>query len=129
MKREISYIGDYDYAFPEGVYMVEKDADYVKVCHLLTSPAGDTSPLNIWVKKRHLFTWLQRFCELVQLPCDFVEKTARLILAEAWNVILPEWLTEEDIVAQKLLDLDMKNENPCRFEGVLLEQFLNPSCR
>lgn len=129
MKREISYIGDYGYAFPEGVYIVEKDADYVKACHYLSMPADDGSSLKIWVKKRHLFTWLQHFCEQVQLPCDFVEKTARLILAEAWNIILPEWLTDEDIVAQKLLDLDVKNENPCRFEEALLEHFLNSSFR
>ena len=129
MKFEISHIGDYGYALPEGVFLVEKDADYVKACHSLTTSDADKSSLNIWVRKRYLFAWLQQFCEQIQLPCDFVEKTARLILAEAWNVILPECLSDEDIVSQKLLDLDVKNEHPCRFEEALLGHFLGPTFR
>ena len=76
MKFEISHIGDYGYALPEGVFLVEKDADYVKACHSLTTSDADKSSLNIWVRKRYLFAWLQQFCEQIQLPCDFVEKTA-----------------------------------------------------
>ena len=35
MKFEVSYIGDYAYSLPEGVYLAEKDADYVQACHAL----------------------------------------------------------------------------------------------
>lgn len=124
MKREISYIGGYDSELPEGALILEEDADYVKACLLLATPDADKTSLKIWIRKRYLFTWLQQYCLQIQLPCDFVEKTARLMLAEAWNVMLPNWLQDEDIISRKLLDLDVKNAHPCRFEDALLRHFL-----
>lgn len=108
MKFEVSYIGDYAYSLPEGVYLAEKDADYVQACHALVTRASEKKPLKIWVRKGYHFSWLQKFCEQIHLSCNFSEKTARLILADAWNVTVPEWLQDEDVVTQKLLDLNIK---------------------
>jgi hypothetical protein len=124
MKFEISYIGDYSYTLPEGIFVTEGDADYVKACHALVTHFSGDKPLKIWVRKLYHFTWLQQFCVQIHFPCDFVEKTARIILAETWNVTLPEWLKDEDIEALNLLELNIKYEKSCRFEEALLEHFL-----
>ncbi|KAF0159517.1 MAG: hypothetical protein FD159_458 [Syntrophaceae bacterium] len=129
MKFEISYIGDYSHVLPEGVFLAEGEAGYVKACHALIAQVSKNKSLKIWVRKRYLFAWLQHFCEQIQLPFDCVEKTARLILSETWNVTLPEWLTDEDVVSQKLLDLDVKNEKLCPFAEALLVHLLGPSFR
>lgn len=124
MSFEVSFIGDYAYRLPEGVFLAEKDADYVKACSLLTAGVSPPKPLKIWVRKQHVYAWLQNFCEQIQLPCQFSEKTARLVLSDAWNVTIPNWLTDEDVVTLNLLDLTVKNEQPCRFAEALLGHFL-----
>ena len=108
MSAEISRIGDYSYRLPEGVFLLETDADYVKACHALSEGASGGMSLIFWVRKRHHFTWLQKFCEEIRLSVRFTEKTARDLLADAWNVAVPDWLTDEDCAVMKLLDLDLR---------------------
>jgi hypothetical protein len=124
MSCEVSYIGDYAYHLPEDVFLAEKDADYVKACLALTASASKKTPLKIWVRKHYIYTWLQNFCEQTQLSCHFSEKTARLVLSDTWGVTVPDWLTDEDVVSLKLLDMAVKNEQPCRFAEALLGHFL-----
>ncbi len=129
MSAEISRIGDYSYRLPEGVFLLETDADYVKACHALSEGASGGMSLIFWVRKRHHFTWLQKFCEEIRLSVRFTEKTARDLLADAWNVAVPDWLTDEDCAVMKLLDLDLRQERPCRFEEALLGHFLGAAFR
>ena len=129
MNFEVSYIGDYEYNLPEGGYLAEKDADYVQACHALVTCASEKKPLKIWVRKGYHFSWLQKFCEQIHLSCYFSEKTARLVLADAWNVTVPEWLKDEDVVTLRLLDLNIKPDRSCRFEEALLDHFLGPAFR
>ena len=124
MSFEVSYIGGYAYRLPEDVFLAEKDADYVKACHALTASAFKKTPLKIWVRKHYIYTWLQNFCEQTQLPCHFSEKTARLVLSDIWGVTVPDWLTDEDVISLKLLDLAVKKEQPCRFAEAFLGHFL-----
>ena len=124
MSFEVSYIGDYAYRLPEDVLLAEKDADYVRACRALTASASKKTPLKIWVRKHYIYTWLQNFCEQTQLPCHFSEKTARLVLSDTWGVTVPDWVTDEDVISLKLLDLAVKNEQPCRFAEALLGHFL-----
>ena len=124
MSFEVSYIGNYAYHLPEDVFLAEKDADYVRACHALTASASKKTPLKIWVRKHYIYTWLQNFCEQTQLSCHFSEKTARLVLSDTWGVTVPDWLTDEDVVSLKLLDMAVKTEQPCRFAEALLGYFL-----
>ena len=80
------------------------------------------------MRKRYHFSWLQKFCEQTQFSCNFSEKTARLVLSDTWNVTVPEWVTDEDVVSLKLLDLAVKTEQPCRLR-TLLGHFLGPVFR
>ena len=68
--------------------------------------------------------WLQRYSELTGIECKFSEKTPCLILAEEWNVSIPEWLDDEAVMKQNLLDLDIPEEHPIEFADVILELFL-----
>jgi hypothetical protein len=121
---EISYIADYDRRIPEDVSIVEADSDYVKVCQLLREKAESDSALKIWVRKKSHFIWLQNFSQLTRIKCTFSEKTPRLILAEEWNVSIPEWLDDETVLCQNLLDLDIPEDHPNEFVDVILESFL-----
>lgn len=123
MSFEVSYIGNDAYRLPDGVFLAEKNADYVKACRLLAAGAAP-SEIKIWVRKHYIYAWLQSFCEQIQLSCRFSEKTARQVLSDAWNVTIPDWLTDEDVVTFKLLDLAVQNEKPCRFSEALLGHFL-----
>ncbi|MBU2027973.1 MAG: hypothetical protein KJ814_10210, partial [Proteobacteria bacterium] len=105
MSVEISYIGDYDQQPPEGVLLLETDADYLKACHALSEGASGETRLIVLVRKRHHFVWLQKFCDEIRMVVQFTEKTARDLLADAWNVFVPDWLTDEDCLSMKLLDL------------------------
>ena len=116
--------GGYAYRLPEDVFLAEKDADYVKACHALTASASKKTPLKIWVRKHYIYIWLQNFCEQTQLLCHFSEKTARLVLSDIWGVTVPDWLTDEDVISLKLLDLAVKKEQPCRFAEAFLGHFL-----
>lgn len=124
-KIEISYIADYDRRIPEDVFIVEADPDYVKVCQLMRDKAESESASKIWTRKKSHFMWLQRYSELTGSECKFAEKTARLILAEEWKVSIPEWLDDETVLGQSLLDLDIPKEHPNEFTAVVLELFLS----
>jgi len=129
MSAEISYIGNHTYHLPEGARLLETDADYVKACHILSEEASGGMSLIFWARKRHHFIWLQKFCEEIRMAARFTEKTARDLLADAWNVTVPDWLSDEDCAAMKLLDLDLRQEHRCRFEDVMLGHFLGVAFR
>lgn len=124
IKIEISYIADYDRRIPEDVLIVETDPDYVRVCQLMREKARSESVSKIWTRKKSHFMWLQRYSELTGIECKFSEKTPRLILAEEWNASIPEWLDDEAVMNQNLLDLDIPEEHPIEFADVILELLL-----
>ncbi|MEW8186358.1 MAG: hypothetical protein AB2794_15285, partial [Candidatus Thiodiazotropha endolucinida] len=53
------------------------------------------------------------------------EKTPRLVLAEKWNVVLPDWLTDAEVIDQGLLNIDVKPQaGRTSFSNRLLTHFL-----
>ena len=43
---------------------------------------------------------------MTKIACRFTEKTPRLILAEKWNVTIPDWLDDETVAEQNLCVYD-----------------------
>ena len=105
----ISYIGDLTYNPPEDVRLVNCDEDYVNVCREVVSGCNSGDNLIVWVRSKIHFTWFKDFIQQIGHPSSFNEMTARKILAENWNVSIPDWLTDEDVLEQKLLDIPVKS--------------------
>jgi hypothetical protein len=119
----ISYIGDLAHTPPDGVLLVEQDADYVRACHTLSQHREADTNLKIWVRSRNHFSWLRDFTEQIGCPALFEEKTPRLVLAEQWNVDLPDWLTDAEVIDHHLLEIDVESQKSMRFETRFLSHF------
>jgi len=122
----VSYIGDLPHSAPDDVLLVESDEDYVRVCMELSRQAKPAPIRKVWVRSKSHFAWLQDFTEQIEYPANFEEKTARLVLADQWNVQIPDWLDDEIVVEQRLLDLQVDVEQAARFEERILAHFLGP---
>ncbi len=120
---EVSYVGDFDGAVPPETVVVETDTDYVRVCAALTSAGASEEMTRAWVRRRNHFSWLESFAEQTRIPLSFAEKTARSILADLWQVSVPDWLTDEAVLQERLLDLRVTTDHVTTFENRILVHF------
>lgn len=121
----VSYIGGLAHTLPEDVLLVERDEDYVRACRELSATDASTSGLKVWVRSKNHFAWLRDFTGQIGCLSFFSEKTPRLVLAEKWNVTLPDWLTDAEVLDQGLLNLDVKPQaGQTSFSNRLLKHFL-----
>ncbi len=124
----ISYIGDLTYAPPPGVLLVERDEDYVNACRKLSQRGSSSAGLKVWVRSKHYFAWLRDFVKQIGCAAVFDHKTPRLVLAEKWNVRIPDWLTDTDVLEQELLNMDIEPlKEQTSFINRLLAHFLGPA--
>ena len=123
---EISLIGDFGQAVPDDVILVREDKEYVKACLELSKSQNGSNEKKIWVRSRNHYTWLQNFAEQIGVSCEIKEKTARLILADRWNVSVPEWVDDETVLTQSLLDIEVEKAAPTSFCIRMLSQLLDP---
>lgn len=123
-KASISYIGDLAHTPPDNVLLVENDADYVRACQKLSRYWELHGCQRVWVRSKNHFAWLRDFLEQIGCSSQFEEKTARLVLGEQWNVSLPDWLTDADVLEQNLLEIDVDSKKQVRFETRFLTRFL-----
>ena len=122
---EICFVGSQKGVTPEGTLLVISDRDYVKACKAVNDAAN--RPKGIWVAKKPHFIWLQTYCNLLDLDCRVRELTPRVILADRWGVTIPDWLDDQRVESEKLLDLDVSTEGVDSFEDVVLGHFLSRS--
>jgi hypothetical protein len=124
----VSYIGDLAHTPPDDVILVECDEDYVRACQELSPRGSSGVGLKVWVRSKNHFAWLQDFIEQIGCPAIFREKTARLVLAEKWNVRLPDWLTDIDVLDQDLLNIEVDSQTEkTSFTNRLLGYLLGPA--
>lgn len=124
----ISFVGDLSHSPPDDVLLVESDEDYVQACQLLSQAVTTHTGLNLWVRPKTLYQWLQNFTEQIACHASFEEKTARLVLAEQWNVRLPDWLTDAEVLDQNLLELQVDSQKKhTSFTNRLLTHLLVPA--
>lgn len=123
----VSYIGDLAHTRPEDVLLVERDEDYVRACRELSTTEATKLGLKVWVRSKNHFAWLKDFTEQIGCPAFFSEKTPRLVLAEKWNVVLPDWLTDAEVLDQGLLNIDVETQaEQTGFSNRLLACLLGP---
>jgi len=123
-KVYISYIGELSHTPPVDVLLVEHDADYVRACHTLSQRRQSDTDVKIWVRSKNHESWLIDFAEQIGRPCMIVPKTARLLLAEQWNVKLPDWLSDAEIFGHHLLEIEATAQEKMPFETRFLSHFL-----
>ena len=95
----VEFIGNHDLVTPAGTVLLDTDSDYVRGCQAL----GSGSVQRLWVRRRNHFQWLSAFCSRTGITGNFAEKTPRSLLADAWKVFLPDWLTDEIVMEEDLL--------------------------
>ena len=123
----VSYVGELAHTPPNDVLLVECDEDYVHACRSLSSGGSPAAGLKVWVRSKNHFAWLQDFNEQIGCPAIFSEKTARLVLAEKWNVRLPDWLTDAVVLDQDLLKIEVEpKKEKTSFTNRLLVHLLGP---
>ena len=87
--------------------LVVSDQDYCQACALILGESAD-GPATVWVRGQHHFTWLRNLANHVSgpalRPVVFSTATPRDALAQATELPLPEWLTNELILAGGLLE-------------------------
>jgi hypothetical protein len=122
----VNYIGDLDHAPSDTVLLIECDDDYVKVCHELSPRKVPDEDMEVWVRSQNHFAWLKEFVEHIGCPSKFDRKTARHVLSEQWNVRLPDWLNDEDILGQNLLKIEgCFQQEQASFTNCLLTHLLS----
>jgi hypothetical protein len=120
----VSYIGDLHKTPPDDVLIVAQDADYVRACHKLSQLRKSDADLKIWLRSKSHFSWLRDFTEQIGCPSIFEEKTPRLMLGEQWNVELPDWLSDDDVIKHRLLEIEIGSGSRINFETRFLVHFM-----
>jgi len=123
-QASISYIGNLAHTPPDDVLLVESDEDYVRVCRALSHRTKLDTAAKVWVRSKNHFAWLRDFTEQIGCSSRFEEKTARLVLAEQWNVQIPDWLTDTDVLDHDLLEIYVDSQKQTDFESRLLTHLL-----
>ncbi|MCZ6774987.1 MAG: hypothetical protein O7D34_00845 [Ignavibacteria bacterium] len=123
----VSYIGDLAHTPPDDVLLVERDEDYVRACQKVSLGGSSGAGLKVWVRSKNHFAWLRNFIDQIDCPSSFKEMTARLVLAEQWNVRVPDWLTDAEVLEQNLLEIKVDSQKEqTSFTNRLLIELLGP---
>ncbi len=122
---KIFYIGSLPIKPEKNDLLVESDETYVDLCKKLSTTFSQV--LVIWVRKRNHFTWLQDYINQIDMDVSFKEQTPGLLIAEKWNVAIPEWLTDKQIIEEGLLDFKIDSpKNTVSFETRILSYLIDP---
>jgi hypothetical protein len=121
---KIYYVGQLPLKKYGDITVVKDDRDYVQACVLLTSQEPGAVPGEIWVRSQTHVAWLEDFAERIGRPVVNKTMTARDVLAEQWNVAIPEWLTDADIIEGGLLDLEVETGSHVPFSDRMIGHFL-----
>lgn len=104
---EVKFIGNFDGPIPADTQLVASDSDYVLAAKHIRNAVTAGSILHLWVRKRSHYSWLQNYCNLIDCHCNFGEMTPKLILSQLWQVSIPDWLTDQMVLENRLLDLKL----------------------
>lgn len=116
----VSLISDFTGAIPPGTMVVRNDADYILAAEKIRDGAVQKKSVEIWIQKKAHYTWLQAFAHSVDLQIEFEEKTPRLILADLWQVTIPDWLKDKQVIEQNLLDIKLPEQKYDDFINAML---------
>jgi hypothetical protein len=127
VELHIYFVGDLSPSHSTDVNLIENDLDYVRACEEITRvDLSDAPKIQYWVRSRSHFAWLKDYTDQLGLGAHFKEMTPRLNLAEKWNVILPDWLSDDMVLGQSLLEIQFDLvKAPQDFSSALLGQVID----
>jgi len=123
-KIKVSLVGDFAGTVPQRTLVVESDTDYILAAKVIRDHIEQKEIESIWVRKKAHYNWLRTYVEFVGIAVTFEEMTPRLILADSWKVTVPDWLTDEQVIGQNLLDLQITNQHIGDFTNCILASLL-----
>lgn len=127
---QLKHIGELPGTPPDRTFLVATDQDYCAVVAELRRDHA-ASYDAVWIRQSHHFAWLQAFAQHVglahQRPTEFLQTTARDLLASRWDLAMPEWLTDELILAEGLLERPVPPGSHPHVAAVLLSPLLQPA--
>lgn len=123
----INYVGDLDVASVGADIVVKDDHEYLEACRALENLISVDEGGAVWAATRHHALWLADFLRQTGAPFIYREQTPRTILADAWGVKVPEWLSDDDIREEGLLSLQTDTLGLGSFEQILAAQFFGGS--
>ena len=125
----ISFVGNLSPSHSTDVNLVENDGDYVRACEEISRlHLSDVHNIQYWVRSRSHFTWLKDYTDQLGLIAHFKEMTPRLLLAEKWNVMLPDWLSDEMILGDSLVEIHFNPlKAPKDFSSAFLGTIVHPA--
>ena len=126
---QIKHIGKLPGTPPARTLLVATDRDYVLVSGELRRDLASSYDA-IWIRQSHHFTWLQALVEHVGLshtrPTDFTKTNARDLLAASWALTIPDWLTDDLILGENLLERPVPPGHHDGPAAVLLSPLIQP---
>jgi len=127
---QVKHIGELPGTPPARTLLVAADQDYcVALAELRRDHAASYDA--VWIRQSHHFAWLQAFVAHVglahQRPTEFLQTTARDLLASRWGLAIPDWLTDELILAEGLLERPVPPGPHEHAAAVLLSPLLQPA--
>jgi hypothetical protein len=127
-KISISYIGDLKLLDQADIFLVQSETEYVEACNRITQEYIKGTQIEIWVRKKTHFVWLQAFSDKISCNIKFQEKTPRILLSDQWNVDIPDWLSDSMVIDQSLLEIDVTPlKTRSDFSTITLSHFLGPA--
>lgn len=120
----VQYVGDLDLPVPETAVEVADDVSYIRACHAIREAIPSDGGLDLWVRTRHHAAWLKDYLTQLRVDADFSEQTARTLLADRWGVTIPDWITDEDILRQNLVGIDVTAAAGGTFAAKLISALL-----
>lgn len=119
----IDYIGNLPGTPPPRTLLIANDVDYCAASAALRSGLAVEYD-SLWVREGHHFAWLKAFIEHAGLShlrtVGFVQTTVRELLSQRWGLTIPDWLTDDMIIAEKLIDTDLPPGTHASVESALM---------
>jgi hypothetical protein len=118
----IKFIGNLPGTAPNGTFLIASDSDYCAACDGLRKVVENHD--TFWVREKHHFAWISAFIDHTGVnyrrEVEFSETSPRNLLEQRWELPIPDWLTDELILKEQLLDTNLPPGSHSSVDAALL---------
>lgn len=103
--------------------LIASDRDYCAACDVIRKVVAENHD-SFWVREKHHFAWIGAFIDHTGVnyrrKVEFTETSPRDLLEQRWGLPIPDWLTDELILSEELLDTNLPPGSHGTVEAALL---------
>ena len=104
---KLNFVGNLPGSSSDSTLVVVSDSDYCKASAILRE--GNTQGIEaFWVRHEHHFAWIkvqfEHYGLLINEGIEISRTTPKSLLGERWRITIPEWLTDDLILSEGLLE-------------------------